>query len=166
MLNLNAVVSQKIEVSPGLIILRLVPDGWELPDFKSGQFSVLGLPGTARRNNCADPEPELKQPDKLIRRAYSVSSAAVTKEYIEFYITMVSSGALTPRIFALEQGDRIYLSPKFTGLFTLDMVDPGSNIVMLGTGTGLAPYMSMLRANMPCNSPRKYIRKTGRSTFI
>ncbi len=157
MLNLNAVVSQKIEVSPGLIILRLVPDGWELPDFKSGQFSVLGLPGTARRNIFADPEPELKQPDKLIRRAYSVSSAAVTKEYIEFYITMVSSGALTPRIFALEQGDRIYLSPKFTGLFTLDMVDPGSNIVMLGTGTGLAPYMSMLRANMPCNSPRKYI---------
>ena len=156
-LSLNAVVLQKIEVSSGLIILRVVPEGWELPDFKAGQFTVLGLPGTAPRHRFADEEPDLKDPDKLIRRAYSVSSASVNKEYIEFYITMVSSGALTPRIFTLEPGDKIFLSQKFSGVFTLDMVDPGSNIVMLGTGTGLAPYMSMLREDLPCNSNRKYI---------
>jgi len=154
---LNAIVSQKIEVSPGLIILRVVPEGWDLPDFKAGQFTVLGLPGTAPRSEFSDPEPELKNPDKLIRRAYSVSSASITKEYIEFYITMVRSGALTPRIFALNPGDRIFLSQKFTGVFTLDNVEPDSNIVLLGTGTGLAPYMSMLRADLPCNSQRKYI---------
>ncbi|MEA3286881.1 MAG: ferredoxin--NADP reductase [Candidatus Marinimicrobia bacterium] len=154
---LNAIVSQKIEVSPGLIILRVVPDGWGLPDFKAGQFTVLGLPGTAPRHELSDPEPDLKDPLKFIRRAYSVSSASVTKEYIEFYITMVRSGALTPRIFALEPGNRIFLSPKFSGVFTLDRVDQDSNIILLGTGTGLAPYMSMLRADLPCNAQRKYI---------
>jgi len=153
----NAVVSQKIEVSPGLIILRVVPKGWELPDYKAGQFTVLGLPGTASRHEYSDEEAPLKDSEKLIRRAYSVSSASVNKEYIEFYITMVRSGALTPRIFALESGDKIFLSKKFSGMFTLDMTEPNSNIVMLGTGTGLAPYMSMLRHDLPCNADRKYI---------
>ena len=134
-LSLNAIVSQKIEVSPGLIILRIVPEGWELPDYKAGQFTVLGLPGTAPRHNFSDEEIPLKDEHKLIRRAYSVSSASVNKEYIEFYITMVRSGALTPRIFALETGDKIFLSQKFSGVFTLEMTDPDSNIVMLGTGT-------------------------------
>jgi len=156
-LELNAVVSQKIEVSPGLIILRVVPQGWELPDYKAGQFTVLGLPGTATRHDFSDDEAPINDPEKLIRRAYSVSSASVNKEYIEFYITMVRSGALTPRIFALETGDKIFLSKKFSGMFTLDMTEPDSNIVMLGTGTGLAPYMSMLRENLPCNANRKYI---------
>lgn len=156
-LSLNAVVSQKIEVSPGLIILRVIPQGWDLPDYKAGQFTVLGLPGTAPRHAFSDEEISLKDPEKLIRRAYSVSSASVNKEYIEFYITMVSSGALTPRIFALAAGDKIFLSKKFSGMFTLDMTEPDSNIVMLGTGTGLAPYMSMLRDDLPCNSERKYI---------
>ena len=154
---LNATVAQKIEVSPGLIILQVVPDGWELPDYKSGQFTVLGLPGTAPRFKYSDPEPELEDPDKLIRRAYSVSSAAINKEYVEFYITLVRSGGLTPRIFALENGDKIFLSPKFTGMFTLDMVREGSNIILLGTGTGLAPYMSMLRDDLPCNTGRNYV---------
>lgn len=156
-LSLNAVISQKIEVSPGLIILRVVPEGWELPDYKAGQFTVLGLPGTHSRHDFSDDEAPLKDPTKLIRRAYSVSSASVNKEYVEFYITMVRSGALTPRIFALETGDKIFLSKKFSGMFTLDMTEPDSNIVMLGTGTGLAPYMSMLRENLPCNADRKYI---------
>ncbi len=156
-LSMNAVVSQKIEVSPGLIILRIVPEGWELPDFKAGQFTVLGLPGTAPRHQFSDEEDALKDPDKLIRRAYSIASSSVNKDYIEFYITMVRSGALTPRIFALNPGDKIFLSQKFSGMFTLDMTEPDSNIVMLGTGTGLAPYMSMLRENLPCNTHRKYI---------
>lgn len=156
-LSLNAIVSQKIEVSPGLIILRIVPDGWDLPDYKAGQFTVLGLPGTADRHEFSDEEIPLKAPEKLIRRAYSISSASINKEYIEFYITMVRSGALTPRIFALEPGDKIFLSKKYSGVFTLEMTEPDSNIIMLGTGTGLAPYMSMLRDNLPCNATRKYV---------
>ncbi len=156
-LSLNAVVAQKIEVSPGLMILRVVPDGWDLPDFKAGQFTVLGLPGTAPRHAFSDPEETLKDPEKLVRRAYSVSSSSRTKEYIEFYITMVRSGALTPRLFALAAGDRVFLSQKLSGMFTLDMADPEANLILLSTGTGLAPYMSMLRESIPCNANRKIV---------
>lgn len=46
-IKLNAVVLERIEVSPGLIILRVAPEGWELPRFEAGQFAVLGLPGDA-----------------------------------------------------------------------------------------------------------------------
>ena len=46
---LNAIVLERIEVSPGLIILRVAPDGWQLPEFDAGQSAVLGLPGEAPR---------------------------------------------------------------------------------------------------------------------
>lgn len=156
-LELNAIIAQRIEITPGLIILRVVPDGWELPDFKAGQFAVLGLPGTADRYEFSDPEEPLKDPDKMIRRAYSISSASINKEFIEFYITVVRSGALTPRIFNLKEGDKIYLSQKYTGMFTLDMVPADSNVILLSTGTGLAPYMSMLRSELVCNSDRQVV---------
>ena len=41
-IQLNAIVTQRIEVAPGLIILRVSPDGWDLPEFEAGQFAVLG----------------------------------------------------------------------------------------------------------------------------
>jgi NAD(P)H-flavin reductase len=47
---LNATVIQRIEVSPELVILRIVPRGWELPEFEAGQFAVLGLPASAPRS--------------------------------------------------------------------------------------------------------------------
>ncbi|NHZ73713.1 MAG: hypothetical protein GWP16_04500 [Nitrospirae bacterium] len=59
---LNAIVAQRIEVSPGLIVLRVVPDRWELPDFEPGQFAVLGLSGTATRHEVSDPEEERANP--------------------------------------------------------------------------------------------------------
>ncbi|MEW6742482.1 MAG: ferredoxin--NADP reductase [Planctomycetota bacterium] len=142
---LNARVVQRIEVAPGLIILRVVPEGWELPDFEPGQFAVLGLPGSAPRCKSSDPEETPSPPDKLINRAYSIASSSVVKEYLEFYVTLVSSGALTPRLFHLQVGDALFLGKKITGAFTLDELPPGVNVVFMATGTGLAPYMSMMR---------------------
>ena len=55
------------------------------------------------------------------------------------------SGALTPRLFALQIGDPLWLAPKFTGRFTLDEVPDDANVLLVSTGTGLAPYMSMVR---------------------
>ena len=144
-MNLNAKVAQRVELSPELIILRVIPDAWELPDFIPGQFAVLGLPGSAIRTDFSDSEEQPSNPDKLIKRAYSIASSSTNKEYIEFYVALVRSGALTPRLFALKPGDSIFLGPKFTGMFTLDMVKKTANIIMLSTGTGLAPYMSMIR---------------------
>lgn len=153
--DLNAIVVQNIEVSPGLEILRVVPDGWEFPDFTPGQFAVLGLPGSAPRCRVCDPEDEVRDPQKLIKRAYSIASSSVTKEFLELYIVLVPSGALTPRLFNLAAGDHVWLSPKFSGLFTLEDVPEDKHIVLVSTGTGLAPYMSMLRTQLVCGGPRR-----------
>lgn len=148
---LNAIVTHRIEVASGLIIMRVAPDGWELPAWESGQFAVLGLPGSAPRTMLSDPEPERAEPAKLIRRAYSIASAPAEKGYLEFYVTMVQSGALTPRLFALKPGDRVWLGKKISGMFTLDEIPAGQNLILVGTGTGLAPYMSMLRSELECH---------------
>jgi len=153
---LNAHLLQKVEVSPGLAIFRVAPDGWELGDFVPGQFAVLGLPGSAPRCDLASEEDEPARPDKMIKRAYSIASSSVAKEYMEFYVVLVEAGALTPRLFALEQGDALWLGRKFTGKFTLDRVPEDKHVVLVATGTGLAPYMSMLRTHLVHGGPRRF----------
>ncbi len=153
---LNAVVAARIEVAPGLVILRVKPDGWDLPPFRPGQFAVLGLPAEAGRHPVADPEGDpAPKPGTLIRRSYSIASSSVEREYLEFYLTLVRSGSLTPRLFALSVGDRLWLGPKITGLFTFEQVPAGANIVMVATGTGLAPYMSQLRTALLYHPARR-----------
>ena len=142
---LNAVVAHRHEVSPGLMVLRVVPDGWDLPGFRPGQFAVLGLPAEAPRCTLSDDEDDTPRAGRLIRRAYSIASSSKQAEYLEFYITLVRSGSLTPRLFALGAGERVWLGSKITGTFTLDQAPDDTHVVMVATGTGLAPYMSMLR---------------------
>lgn len=155
MKELNAVVQQRYEVAPGLMVLRVVADGWDLPEFKPGQFAVLGLPPDAARCTGSDTEESSPRPDRLIRRAYSIASSSVAREYLELYVTLVRSGGLTPRLFALQPGDRLWLGPKITGNFTLDQARQDSHLVLVATGTGLAPYMSMLRTMLPDAGDRK-----------
>ena len=188
----NATVSSRVEVAPGLIILRVAPD--KLPfEFKAGQYVVLGLKPSEPRIYEAEAEaagvvavgaveaagvaapvagtPESQKavaaqatasaraaadPDRMIRRAYSIASESRADEYLEFYLTVVMSGELTPRLFNLKIRDRLYVGPKAVGVFTLDKA-PGKHILMIGTGTGLAPYMSMLRSELDCNGSRKFV---------
>jgi ferredoxin--NADP+ reductase len=75
---------------------------------------------------------------------------------MEFYVSLVTSGALTPRLFALDIGDGIWLSSKVTGIFTFEGVPADKNIVLIATGTGLAPYMSMLSTHLHCGSARRF----------
>jgi len=153
--DLNAVVKQRIEVAPGLMVIRVAPEGWELPEFSPGQFAVLGLPPEAPRCDLADPDEEEYRPGAIIRRAYSIASSSVAREYLELYVTLVRSGALTPRLFALGPGDRLWLGPKITGRFTLDEAPDNADLVLVATGTGLAPYMSMLRTMLPGDGERR-----------
>jgi ferredoxin--NADP+ reductase len=153
---LNAVVTQKIEMAPGLMVVRVVPDGWDLPEFKPGQFAVLGLPGEADRSKLADAEDEPARPDLLIRRAYSIASSSKARRYLEFYITLVHSGALSPRLFHLQPGDRVWLGPKITGAFTLEQAPRDKDVILVATGTGLAPYMSMLRTELTASVGRRF----------
>lgn len=153
---LNAVVAQRIEVAPGLMVIRVVPDGWVLPEFDPGQFAVLGLPPEAGRSTLADSEEEPVKPGRLIRRAYSIASSSKARTFLEFYITLVHSGALSPRLFNLQPGDRLWLGPKITGAFTLDLAPADKRVILIATGTGLAPYMSMLRSELAASQGRRF----------
>jgi ferredoxin--NADP+ reductase len=144
---LNSVITQILQVSPIMKIIRVKPVGWEFPEFKGGQFVALALPGSAER--CPEATDEFEtpaDPDKLIKRAYSIASTS-TADFVEFYITLVHSGALTPRLFNLNIGDKVWMGKKGVGMFTLDAVHEDRNIVLIATGTGVAPYMSMLRSD-------------------
>ena len=154
-LELNSIVTQVMLISPINIIIRVTPMGWEIPAFEAGQFAVLYLPESAPRCTNALPEEKEINPNKMIRRAYSIASSSKNKEYIEFYITLVHSGELTPRIFALQMSDKIGMTTKFTGMFTMDKAPNDANIVLIATGTGVAPYMSMLRSTALNNPNRK-----------
>jgi ferredoxin--NADP+ reductase len=152
----NAVVSGREVINPQLHVIRVRPDT-ALFDFTPGQFAVLGLLGSAPRVPEATPEEPAPQPDKLIRRAYSISSSSKERNYIEFYITLVASGQLTPRLFALNHSDRLFLGPKASGVFTLDRTAPGKAVLLIATGTGLAPYVSMLRTLLIEETQRKFV---------
>ena len=152
----NATVIGREEINPGLIILRVRPDE-TLFDFVPGQFCVLGLLGREPRVPEADAEEKVPAPDRMIRRAYSIASSSVERQYLEFYLTLVGSGELTPRLFALRHGSRVLLGPKATGVFTLDRVAPGKAVLLVATGTGLAPYMSMLRTQLIDDTARRYV---------
>jgi ferredoxin--NADP+ reductase len=149
-------VTGREEINPQLIVLRVQPDG-ELFPFNPGQFAVLGLLAGEPRVPEADAEESAPDPGKLIRRAYSIASSSVERRYVEFYLTLVNTGELTPRLFALRHGSRLFLSPKASGLFTLDRVPSGKAVILIATGTGLAPYMSMLRTMLIHESERKFV---------
>lgn len=152
----NAYVLAREDINPALIVLRVTSDG-ELFEFKAGQYATIGLLAREPRIEASDPEPESKKPDALIRRAYSISSGSVQREYLEFIITLVPSGELTPRLYRLGVGSRLFLAPRAKGLFTLDRVPDHKDVLMVATGTGLAPYMSFLRTHLVPGEPRKYV---------
>jgi ferredoxin--NADP+ reductase len=152
----NATVIGREEINPQLCIIRVRPDG-ELFEFRPGQFAVLGMLGSAARVAEATPEDPPSEPGKLIRRAYSIASASVERRYVEFFITLVTSGVLTPRLFALDHGGRLFLGPKATGVFTLDKVPAEKAVVLIATGTGLAPYVSMLRTLLVKDDRRRFV---------
>src|SRR5207249_1124683 len=94
----------------------------------------------------------------LIRRAYSISHPILNDsgrlvaegelDYLEFYIVLVRKAdknppALTPRIFTLKPGDRMFVGEKIAGQYKLDAVKPADNVVFLSTGTGEAPHNSL-----------------------
>ncbi|MFH1681956.1 MAG: ferredoxin--NADP reductase [Candidatus Eisenbacteria bacterium] len=152
----NARLEKKEILNQGLVVLRVAPD--ETPyEFEAGQYAVLGLLGREPRVLGSEPDDPPTEPDRLIKRAYSLASGS-SEEHLEFYIVLVTSGALTPRLLKLEEGARLWVSRKAFGLFTLDSVPEDQGIVLVATGTGLAPYISMVRTRMEkeCGGARRW----------
>ena len=65
---------------------------------------------------------------------------------MRFYISQVKSGQLTPRLFNLNPGDRLFVSDRIVGVFKLAETPKNQDIVMIATGTGMAPYVSFIRS--------------------
>jgi ferredoxin--NADP+ reductase len=159
--NYNATVTSIRKHNPDLWVMRVTPDE-PIDPFEPGKYTTLGLgfwePRADHVTDDFSGDPE--QREKMARRSYSVSSSMLDEngdlvaehpDEIEFYIVQVPPDEegedhpdLTPRIFALEVGDRIYMSRKFTGRYTLEDVEPGDNVVFLSTGTGEAPQNIMV----------------------
>ncbi len=96
--------------------------------FRSGEFTMIGIP--------VDGKPLL--------RAYSVASANYEDE-LEFFSIKVQDGPLTSRLQHLKAGDPVMVSRKPTGTLVLDNLAPGKHLYLLGTGTGLAPFLSIIK---------------------
>ena len=81
---------------------------------------------------------------KPLLRAYSIASAN-HDEHLEFFSIKVQDGPLTSRLQHLKVGDPVLVSKKPVGTFVTDDLNPGKRLVLLSTGTGLAPFLSITR---------------------
>ena len=86
----------------------------------------------------------LKDDGKPLLRAYSIASPS-WDDALEFYSIKVPDGPLTSRLQKIEPGDEIILRPKPVGTLVLDALLPGKRLWMVATGTGVAPFASLLR---------------------
>ncbi len=143
----NASVIGKILITPDLMILRVDTDE-PRQHFDAGQYTILGLYGSEPRSVNSEAETTPASTNKLIQRAYSIASSRTDTRQLEFYISQVKTGQLTPRLFNLDINDRLYVSKRIVGLFKLGDTPPQSDIVMIATGTGVAPYISFLRSHV------------------
>ncbi len=142
----NATLAERFDITPRLAIFRVRPDDSDYP-FTAGQYTVLGLKRGEQRLGDSDAEPdEGRDPEQMIRRPYSICSGTQQRE-LEFYVSLLSGGELTPRLFQLKPGARLFLGPQARGFLTLEDVPTDTNLLMVATGTGLGPYISMLRTH-------------------
>lgn len=97
--------------------------------FENGQFVMIGLPDDNGKN---------------IMRAYSIASPNY-EDHMEFFSIKVPDGPLTSRLQHLQEGDTLITSRKPTGTLLLSDLNPGKNLYLFSTGTGLAPFMSVIQ---------------------
>ena len=103
--------------------------------FRSGEFVMIGLMG--------DVNPKTGKQKPLLR-AYSIASPSWDEE-LEFYSIKVQDGPLTSRLQHIQPGDEIILRPKPVGTLVHDALLPGKRLWFFATGTGFAPFASLLR---------------------
>lgn len=122
--------------TPGIIVERrewcdglftIAVEALEVEKFEAGQFLQLGI----------------SDGEHHIHRPYSVASPHGAK--LEFFIVLVPDGELTPRLYRMVPGDAIDVSEKGAGRFTLSHCPQAPTLWLIATGTGLAPYIAMLR---------------------
>jgi ferredoxin--NADP+ reductase len=96
--------------------------------FKNGHFTMIGL----------------EREGKPLMRAYSMASANYEDE-LEFFSIKVPDGPLTSKLQSIKVGDELLVNSKATGTLIQDSLLPGKNLYLIATGTGLAPFLSIIR---------------------
>ena len=127
----NATITKKKIWTDGLFTITIKADN--VKPFEAGQFLQLGV----------YPEGQQGVEDAIINRPYSVASPHGGE--LEFFIVLVPEGELTPKLWALEVGDPLLVNDAGVGRFTLDRTPSAKHLWLFATGTGLAPYVAMLR---------------------
>jgi ferredoxin-NADP reductase len=144
-LEYNATIVKRVDLTEALAIFWIEPDRppQKRPWFNAGQYCVIGL------NALANPD------FGPVRRAMSIASPPEDDGPIEFYIRRVakpeSKHPLTHLLWALHEGDRIYLRAVAAGVFTITDtvgIDDQRFRVMVAAGTGVAPFVSMIRSEV------------------
>lgn len=145
----NATLAEREDLTPALAVFRIRPDDplpGEGPWFVPGQYLTIGLNNTEK--------PELGS----VRRPMSIASAPERRDLVEFYIRYVekpeSDNPLTHLLWKTRPGDRIFLRTQPVGKFTIEdtMGHDARLKVCVAAGTGLAPFLSMVRSKV-CRDP-------------
>ena len=145
----NATLARRDDVTCDIARFTIRPDDG-VPAFEPGQYLALGI----------------RVGDRLVQRPYSTASRPASGETLEFLIRRVPGGTLTPQLWGLRPGSRLRLGrPK--GLFTL-LPDDDRAHLFVATGTGLAPFMSMLDALLerPAPPPVMVVHGVARATEL
>jgi len=96
--------------------------------FRNGEFAMMGMEVNGRP----------------LMRAYSMASSQY-EDHLEFYSIKVQHGDLTSRLQHIKEGDQLLVSKKPTGTLLWDRLKPGKQLYLLSTGTGLAPFLSIIK---------------------
>src|SRR5215470_9730070 len=123
----QATILERRDLSEDLWLVKVAPGG---PfSFKAGQYATLGVDHDGKR----------------IERAYSIVSSPYEQEWLEFFLELVPQGELTPQLYKLQPGDKLYCRKIAKGRFTLDLRSGRTNHLLLATVTGIAPFVSYVR---------------------
>ena len=134
---IDAEVIENIHWTDTLYSLRVKGD---IGEYQAGQFGRLGL--------MID--------DQIVGRPYSFVSAP-HEDFYEFYSIDVPEGLLSPRLAKLKAGDHIYLGKKANGFLILNEIPDADDLWMISTGTGIGPFLSILKTETPWKRFKKCV---------
>jgi len=132
----NATIVRREDIHDGLAMLWVSPDGGEFARFLPGQFVAIGRVVEGADGTRA-----------LVKRSYSIGSSAHDRHAVQLFIVHVDDGEFTSWLFRQREGARVWLAPKASGGFTLQGFEIGKDLVLVSTGTGVAPHVSMYRTH-------------------
>lgn len=130
-------VIERIDWSGRLHSLRIEA---KIEPFRAGQFTKLGLPIG----------------EEIVGRPYSFVNAP-GEPLLEFYFSTLPEGPLSPRLAALRPGDAVQVAPNPNGFLVLDEAPPAIHLWLLATGTGIGPFLSILKTEEPWQRFRRVV---------